>query len=45
MLIRAKPETIVVNIEDLICLLRSKDTEIYEQSRWLFDSEPKFLDS
>ena len=41
----AKPETPVINLQQLVSLLKSKDAELWEQSKWMFDPKHfRYLD-
>ena len=44
MRIRAKPETPVLNINDLLFVLRSKDKKIWNDCAWMFQGCDKYLD-
>jgi hypothetical protein len=44
MRIRAKPETPVLNIDDLLYVLRSKDAKLWRESAWMFENCDKYLD-
>ena len=44
MRIRARPETRVLNMENLVSLFRSKDEALWNQNAWMFQNEFKFLD-
>ena len=40
----ARPETPVINLKQLTSLLKSKDAELWERARWMFDGTFRFLD-
>jgi len=41
----AKPETSVINLKQLMCLLKSKDAQLWERCRWMFDPKHfRYLD-
>ena len=42
--VRASPGTKVVNLNDLVGLLKSKDRHLWEQAAWVWKNELKFLD-
>jgi len=42
--IRAMPSTPVLNLEQLTALFKSKDAELWERNRWIFEREGVFLD-
>ena len=44
MLIRPKPNTIVINLKELVKVFRSKDETLWNESQWMFENEVKFLD-
>jgi len=44
MRIRARPETAVVNLQELVALLRSKDVKLWKKAEWIFENECKYLD-
>jgi hypothetical protein len=44
MAIKALPETKMVNYQDYLNLLKSTDLTKLEESRWIFEGTPKFLD-
>ena len=44
MLIRALPETPTLNLVQLMDILKSKDANLWEQSKWIFDGKFRFLD-
>lgn len=43
MRIRARPETALLSMEELVQVFRSKDESIWRESAWMFEDEPKFL--
>lgn len=40
----AKPETPVLNLNQLTNLLKSKDEELWQRTKWIYDGQFKFLD-
>lgn len=44
MRIRASKGTPVVNLDDLVAMLKSKDEGLYIKNKWIFENEFKFLD-
>lgn len=44
MRIRASKNTPVVNLDELVAVLRSKDENIWNKNKWIFENEFKFLD-
>lgn len=44
MRVRARPETAVLNHDELMSIFRSKDAKLWKKSAWMFENEFKFLD-
>jgi len=44
MRIRASKNTPVVNLDELVAVLRSKDETLWNKNKWIFENEFKFLD-
>ena len=44
MRIVALPETPVINLKQLVSIFKSKDAEVLERNKWMFDGEFRFLD-
>ena len=44
MRVRARPSTPVLNMHELMEVLRSKDVKLWKKSAWMFEGEFKFLD-
>ena len=42
--IRAKPETPRINLDELIALMRSKDAELWQKFKWMWEGESLYLD-
>jgi len=42
--IRAAPGTKVVNLNELCHLLKSKDLELWNRAKWIYNDELKYLD-
>ena len=40
----ARPDTPVINLGQLIALLKSKDAALWERAKWMFDGQFRFLD-
>ena len=42
--IRAEPATKTLNLKELMRLFLSKDEQLWQQSKWIFENERKYLD-
>jgi len=42
--IRSNPETITLNLKELMRLFLSKDEELWKQHKWIFDGPCRYLD-
>ena len=40
----ARPETPVINLKQLMSLLKSKDEVLWQRAKWIFDGNFRFLD-
>ena len=40
----ARPETPVINLRQLTDLLKSKDAQLWERAKWMFDGTFRFID-
>ena len=40
----ARPETPVINLKQLMSLLKSKDEVLWQRAKWMFDGNFRFLD-
>ena len=44
MRVRAQPCTLTINLKQLTALLKSKDADLWEKNRFMFENEMRFLD-